>query len=366
MLTHSMTSLSEQSVEIPVSKKSYKKRLRMIFRLLIIVCIVVVIVYVSKFTVSIIKTLHSFGITSSTISQFVLNDPSILRDYNKKINILVLGIRGGDREASDLTDTMVLLSLTSPIEATHSIQLLSIPRDLWSQSMKDKINSAYHYGEEKQKGNGMIYTKSMLEEIIGFPIQYVVLIDFDGFIRLIDVIGGIHVDVQHPFIDKNYPIEGKETDTCKGDSFLACRYETVTFDRGLQIMDGKRALQYVRSRYADSKEGTDFSRNQRQQEIILAIIAKIKNPSFYLYPSHISAVLNALPSLVTSTMTLGEVAILLRSYAQYDWSNVQRLSMNEDVMEGNPFYYDERYVLIPTHSWSDLSQTIYEKIYSVN
>ena len=97
-----------------------------------------------------------------------------------------------------------------------------------------------------------------------------VLIDFSGFAKAIDVIGGLDIQVDTSFIDSKFPIPGKETDPCE-----PCRYETISFTKGLQHMDGATALKFVRSRQAEGDEGTDFARSKRQEKLISAFKQKI-------------------------------------------------------------------------------------------
>src|SRR5688572_13777546 len=73
----------------------------------------------------------------------------ILKNQNDRTNILLLGMGGAEHEAGDLTDSMTLISYHFP---TRSITLVSLPRDLWVDSLKAKINTAYYYGERKQPG----------------------------------------------------------------------------------------------------------------------------------------------------------------------------------------------------------------------
>ena len=73
---------------------------------------------------------------------------------------------------------MFTLSLNT---ATKTVALISIPRDIWSETLKDKVNTAYHYGEEKKKGGGLLLSKVSVEDVIGIPVQYAVVIDFSGF-----------------------------------------------------------------------------------------------------------------------------------------------------------------------------------------
>jgi len=113
-----------------------------------------------------------------------------------------------------------------------------------------------------------VLAKSVAEEIVGIPVHYAVVVDFDFFQKVIDELGGIEVDVETDFVDDRYPIKGREDDLCNGDPKFSCRYETVEFKKGLQFMDGGAALKFVRSRNAEGDEGTDLARIARQEKVI--------------------------------------------------------------------------------------------------
>lgn len=188
-----------------------------------------------------------------------------------RTNFLILGVGGGTHEGADLTDSMAVVSVRAD---PPDVAVLSIPRDLWITSLKAKINTMYHYGEQKQVGGGFILAKSTVSEAMGIPIHFAALIDFSGFEKVIDALGGVEVDVQNSFTDTNYPIAGKENDECE-----SCRYETIKFEKGKVTMNGTMALKFTRSRYSEGEEGSDFARSKRQEQVMKAIRENIiKNP----------------------------------------------------------------------------------------
>ncbi len=192
-----------------------------------------------------------------------------------RTNFLILGREGTDtiRGGGLLTDTLILVSINPQ---AHDTVLLSIPRDIWVPSLKAKINSAYYYGEQKKPGmGGLILAKAAVGEVIGQPIHYAVVIDFAGFEKIIDLIGGVDIQVDRGFVDHKFPIAGKENDLCGGDPLYACRYETIEFKAGLQHLDGVSALKFVRSRQAEGEEGSDFARSRRQEKTLLALRSKL-------------------------------------------------------------------------------------------
>lgn len=208
-----------------------------------------------------------------------------LKKEKGSTNVLLLGVGGEKHEGPDLSDTIILANINPE---KNVVNLISIPRDLWVPDTKSKINAAFAFGEEKG-GKGLILSKAVVEKVLGQPVDYTLVGDFQGFEKAVDLLGGLDVDVKRTFDDYEYPIEGKETDPCdnKEEDLAAlatassqldafpCRYKHVHFEKGLQKMDGVTALIYVRSRHALGPEGSDFARSQRQQQIILAFKNKV-------------------------------------------------------------------------------------------
>ncbi|OGC57255.1 hypothetical protein A3H26_03025 [candidate division WWE3 bacterium RIFCSPLOWO2_12_FULL_36_10] len=191
-----------------------------------------------------------------------------LNDTDGRTNILILGSdkRSKGIVKSVLTDT-ILVSSIGTVE--KNIALVSLPRDLWvegSGGYHSKINAVYSYGNEKCPDCGAKEIKDVVEKVLGIPIHYYVVVDFQLFKESIDILGGIKVNVENSFEDKFYPVEGKEN-----VSVIADRYETVKFQKGEQLMNGEAALKFVRSRKGNNGEDTDFERSKRQQKVILAI-----------------------------------------------------------------------------------------------
>jgi polyisoprenyl-teichoic acid--peptidoglycan teichoic acid transferase len=231
---------------------------------------------------------------------FSLSD---LKSYNNHVNILFLGIAGIDHEGPNLSDSILVASYDLK---TNKLVTISIPRDVWSEALRDKINSAYAYGEAKKKGGGFILAKAEVETIIGQPIHYAIAVNFSQFEDLINFLGGIDVNIENSFDDFAFPIPGVSENLACGhsesdiDTFTAsfpteeeiwkyfpCRYKHIHFDAGQSHMDGQTALNFVRSRHAIGKEGTDFAREKRQQKIIEAVknklISFVKKPNLNQY-----------------------------------------------------------------------------------
>ncbi|NJK80773.1 MAG: LCP family protein, partial [Chloroflexaceae bacterium] len=192
-------------------------------------------------------------------------------------NILIVGVdeRPDHPEEGVRSDTLMLVRLDA---ATGRAALLSIPRDTQVDVVDigtTKINVAYGQGyalaeqyfgpgTTPQQG-GMALATQTTEHFLGLSsrgmrIDYTMQINFDGFVSVIDALGGITIDVPVHIIDDAYPTED-------------FGYMRVEFFPGPQQMDGQTALIYARTRHADS----DFGRAERQQQVVRAIAAELQS-----------------------------------------------------------------------------------------
>jgi LCP family protein required for cell wall assembly len=270
-----------------------------------------------------------------------------LKSYNNRVNILFLGIAGADREGPNLSDSIVVISYD--LKSNHLLTI-SIPRDIWSDALRDKINSAYAYGEAKKKGAGFILAKAEVQAIIGQPIHYGAAINFDQFEELIDFLGGVEVNVENSFTDKEFPIAGKENDLCNDDPEYKCRYKTISFTKGVTLMDGQTALNFVRSRNAIGSEGNDFAREKRQQKVIEAIknelitFAKKNNISQY------KKLYELADKLVKRDIDNQQLAIIFKNIVFKKNFKQEKIVLSDGFFinpETDLNRYDYRWVLIP-------------------
>lgn len=182
-------------------------------------------------------------------------EPNLMR-------ILVLGIGGPGHEGSLLTDSIILAT----IDLDHKkVGMVSIPRDMAfprANGTFEKINAVHAWEEQDHPGEGAVRTAQKFSDFFDINIDHVVRIDFRGFAAFIDAIGGIEVDVERSFVDNQYPTSDE-------------KWQTVSFKKGPQMMDGKTALIYVRSRHGSNGEGSDFARAKRQQLVMLAVRQKL-------------------------------------------------------------------------------------------
>ncbi len=297
-----------------------------------------------------LRFMRTTGLTPTQTARLIVDDGVSLASAQSRTNILLLGVGGGNHEGADLTDTMMIVSLD---QQHKTAAFISIPRDVWSETLKDKVNSAYHYGEEKKDGGGLLLSKVVAEDVVGLPIHYSLLLDFSGFKDVIDLLGGINVDVSKAFTDNDYPIAGKEKDTCPGDPTNRCVYETVHFDAGMQHMDGERALKYVRSRHAEGSEGSDFARSRRQQDVLIAVKDTVVHPARWFTMERASKLQDVIDRATDTDMNLAQLLTVAKLIAGIDDGQIQKISF-EDQLYNPPLYLYGRYVLIPKEDWESI------------
>lgn len=259
-------------------------------------------------------------------------------------SILLLGYGGYNHEGGLLTDSIMVAKINPRKE---EVVLISIPRDLWVEveTEKDlienkKINEAYVIGVDDKnypnkeaiftgEAGGGEMAKRVIERVVGFKIDYFATIDFDGFVRIIDNLGGINVRVERTFDDSKYPIEENINDSCEKsdeeiesltatmsgekleDQFM-CRYENLHFDRGVQLMDGITALKFSRSRHSPT-DGGDFNRAARQRLVLTSIRDRIVNISFI--PNIISTI-KTLSRHIRTDISFGEMNELISKISE--------------------------------------------------
>jgi len=175
----------------------------------------------------------------------------------ERVSILLLGIdQRCDEEGPTHTDSVMVLTI-DPVGL--SAGLLSLPRDLWVEIPDfgvDRINQANYLGEiYEYPGGGQALAVETVENLLGISIDYYVAVNFDAFIDVVDLIGGIDIDVPEAIDDPKYP------DRCYG-------YDPFSIEAGEQHLSGEEALKYARTR---ATFGGDVDRANRQQAVMLAV-----------------------------------------------------------------------------------------------
>ena len=300
-------------------KRGRKKKVKKLILPFIIIVVLIGLVFFIK----------SLSGSNNVVSQIFSGNN--LKSNNDRVNILLLGIAGGTHDGASLTDTIMVASYNLK---TNQVFLISLPRDLWLPELRSKANAVYEIGLSSKNGLGL--AKTVMGNVLGIPIQYALRVDFRGFEQAVDAIGGIDVDIANSFDDYLYPIQGKEDDSCgftekeidvtaeqakqlnidqgkmkvfiapdgkiatdaaqedKGIKYFSCRYEHISFQKGVMYMDGIMALKYARSRHGTGSEGSDFARSARQEKVIQAIRKKILSAQTLFNPGKIADLIKAL------------------------------------------------------------------------
>lgn len=177
----------------------------------------------------------------------------------ERVNVLILGVdRRPEEPCPCRTDSMMLATLDPK---TLTAGLVTIPRDLYVPIPgigESRINTAYFYGDAKKTpGGGPALAKKTVEYNLGRRVHYYVLVDFNGFRKVIDTLGGVEIDVPKPIDDTKFPDD--TTGPLPG-------YKPVHIPAGHILMNGEMALEYARTRNIDN----DFGRSKRQIQVLMA------------------------------------------------------------------------------------------------
>lgn len=245
-----------------------------------------------------------------------------------RVNVLLLGAGGSGHEGADLTDTMILASI-DPINKKAA--LLSIPRDLWVKlpnnfiASQHKINAAYESGKYAALGvqsesndndqaiqAGFDAVDSVIEDVLGVPVHYNVLVNFRAFEQAIDTVGGVSVNVPEDLVDSNMAWENNNN--------------PILARAGLQTMQGERALMYVRSRYSSS----DFARAERQRAVMVALKDKIFTAGTLSNPSKISDLISTFGDNVVSDISVGDAARMAEIMRDIPNDSIQSVGLTDE------------------------------------
>jgi len=227
----------------------------------------------------------------------------------KRVTVLLLGIDERSQETGPFrTDTMMVLTL-DPV--TKMAGVLSIPRDLWVPipGYNDgRINTAHFLGDlYKYTGGGPMLARETVEYNLGVPIDFHVRLNFQAFVSLVNMIGGVDIYVEKDIYDPTYPD-------------YAYGYDPLSIAAGWHHFDGEMTLKYARTRHTSS----DFDRARRQQQVMSAILEKVTNigllPDLAKQAPEIYKMLEA---SVQTDMALDQMLALANLATQIDRSTIR-------------------------------------------
>ena len=312
-------------------------------------------IFFAKETISPLQEITTLPVIKEVRNITGANKYLVKGQTTDRINVLLLGQGGVEHEGPYLTDTIIIASYKP---STGQVAMISIPRDLQVESKelgKVKINAINAYGEvQGYPGGGSALVAKTIEDVFKIPIHYWIRVDFEAFKKIIDILGGIEVNIERSFTDYQYPA---------GEN----KYKTVSFEKGLQTLNGERALEYVRSRHSAEEEG-DFSRARRQQKLLLALKDKILSSSTYLRVDKIAAIYNELQKNVQTNAQIWEIPNFIRLYQKYGISDITTKILDDSPL--GPFYstIDENgaYILLPKISDFSEVQFIIKNIFTIS
>lgn len=227
-----------------------------------------------------------------------------------RMTILCLGLDSADPNASyRRSDTVIVISVDF---ASRSAGMLSIPRDLYvpitglTPPQRNRINTAYVWGEYYHyPGGGPALAMRTVRETLGIPIDHYAAIDFRGFVKAIDALGGVDITL----------------DAAVYDPYLT----KWAFPAGRQHMDGDTALRFARVRYMDS----DFQRARRQQKLLLALRDQaLRSDTLPRLP----ALLTSLWGAIKTDLSPAQVLSLVRLGSEMDAGRIHNHIIDETMV----------------------------------
>ena len=243
-------------------------------------------------------------------SQEVAENIEVQSGIQKSDNYLHIMVMGVDRRNDDAGRSDTLMAVTVNKDA-GTAKILSLPRDTRVQiegNGYDKINHAYAYGGHK-------LTRKTVEKLLGVPMDYYVLVDIQAFERIIDALDGVDINVE-----KRMYYE----DPWDDDGGLV-----IDLYPGMQHMDGKKAIQYVRFRDGEG----DIGRIARQQHFMQAVMEKMLSPS--VVPK-LPKLMEEIQSAVETDMPLTEMVSLAQLLP-----SIREHGMTSEMVPGSPAYLED-------------------------
>jgi cell envelope-related function transcriptional attenuator common domain len=192
-----------------------------------------------------------------------------------RLNLLLIGTDAGPGRWLARTDTMIVLSVDV---ATGRAAMFGIPRNIVNVPLPPESAAAFPNGRFPQFLNALnVYAlehpskfpggdargfravSGAIQELVGVPLDGALVVNLNGFVDLVDAVGGLWIDIPHSLYDAKYP---------KPDG---SGYIQVSIQPGCQKLGGERALEYARSRHQDD----DYGRMRRQQAVLVALAREL-------------------------------------------------------------------------------------------
>lgn len=288
-----------------------------------------------------------------------LGGTDLKTDANGKTNMLLMGTGGGAHSGGTLTDTMIVASYD---HSKGTLTMVSIPRDLYvrasgrsgSGSMM-RINQVYDsLVKARGKDAAMPELQGVVQKITGLTMQYYAKVDFQAFVETVDILGGIDVDVPKRIVDTLYPVET--------DDGVFIRNETFIVEQGMQHMDGRMALKYVRSRHSTS----DFDRGLRQQQVLIALKDKAEQTNYLTSASKIRQLYSVISRNLETDVSLQEMVRGAYFASKTDRSKVVSVGLtSEGGKPGSVLYPPDRSLTGGAAVLMPIGSTVYREDFGI-
>lgn len=267
--------------------------------------------------------------------------PDTMRD---SFTMLLLGVdlREGEIDYGVRSDTLIVVHV-NPREGWAS--MLSIPRDTVvniPDLSQQKINVAYThgylnaaemygFGTDPAAAGGALAAETV-ENFLNIKIDYIAQVDFYGFERIVDTVGGVTIDIMQPLLDSEYPAGNYG-------------FERIYIPAGLQVLDGRTALQYARSRHGSS----DFDRSCRQQRVLRALLRQVRQRGLLDQIELLPQLVRDMEQSVATTLPVSDPNVVygLADFARnLEPDRLLQLSINPDTTRivaerGSDIYWNE-------------------------
>jgi LCP family protein required for cell wall assembly len=236
----------------------------------------------------------------------------------ERLTILLVGVDFAPGRSSNLTDTMLVATL-DPV--TGDAAMVSVPRDLYGVPLGDgrvynaKLNSLMSAASADRATyplGGPATLKAAISELLDTRIHYFAAIDMEGLRQTVDTLGGVDITVERSINDPGY----KDTLTGARGLFIAA---------GRQHMDGTTALAYARSRKSEGE--TDFTRAERQQQLLTAIASELNAGNLL---TGLPGLLDAVRDNVATDIPSSRISAIAAELESADLEGIERVVLSPD------------------------------------
>lgn len=263
--------------------------------------------------------------------------PSEMSAKVKPLTILLLGLDNRPETGSLNTDVIMIASLNP---TTKSATVVSIPRDTYIKptlgQKGNKANAFYanYFVDNPDKVQGEI--KAFFGKVMDIPIDYVVTVNFKAFQDVVDAVGGITVDVD---MDMRYVDEYDGTN--------------INLKKGVQKLDGKRALDFVRYRKSNmgTEDSSDMQRNERQQKVVAELLDKLKSATGL---AKLGDILDAVGNNMNSDIPKEQMKDFITTYMGIDKDKIQYIHL-----EGE---WESPYIEVGAEDWDKAKSALQQML----